>query len=220
MANITLTFDNGPEPSVTPHVLDLLARRDVRTTFFVVGERAVRPECRPLLARARAAGHWVGNHTWSHPMPLGLMDGDSALAEVTRAEAALAFLDLPQRLFRPVGGGGRIGPHMLHPRVLDHLIAHRYTCVIWNDVPGDWRDPDGWLDRALEGCRSRDWTLMVLHDVAGGAMRHLEEFLTRALGDGHTFTQQFPASCLPIVEGEVVLPLEGFVTGLGHRLPD
>lgn len=38
MARITLTFDNGPDPDVTPHVLDTLSRHDVRSTFFVVGE--------------------------------------------------------------------------------------------------------------------------------------------------------------------------------------
>ena len=46
-------------------------------------------------------------------------------------------------------------------------------------MPGDWRDPDGWLERALSDCQSRDWTLLVLHDMPNGAMAHLEEFITR-----------------------------------------
>jgi peptidoglycan/xylan/chitin deacetylase (PgdA/CDA1 family) len=43
MFDVTVTFDNGPEPSVTPHVLDVLARRGVRTTFFVIGSKLAKP---------------------------------------------------------------------------------------------------------------------------------------------------------------------------------
>ena len=61
---VALTFDDGPHPVATPRVLDLLAARGVRATFFLIGERAER---HPDVVRAIAAGgHEVGNHTWRH----------------------------------------------------------------------------------------------------------------------------------------------------------
>ena len=71
MFDLTLTFDNGPEPEVTPLVLDILARRGIHTTFFVIGDKVQRPERRKLAERAHAEGHWIGNHSWTHSVPLG-----------------------------------------------------------------------------------------------------------------------------------------------------
>ncbi|HUA18750.1 MAG TPA: polysaccharide deacetylase family protein [Bryobacteraceae bacterium] len=212
-AKVTLTFDNGPEPRVTPGVLECLARRNIKTTFFVLGQKAGTPEGRALAQRARAEGHWIGNHTFTHSAPLGQLDRDAALREFERTAEVLAWLDQPQHLFRPKGGG-RLGPHLLHPAVVEELQARRYTCVLWNSVPGDFRDPDGWLPRALADCRSREWTLLVLHDLPNGAMAHLDEFLARLQDDNFALTQEFPPDCLPIVEGRIVLPIQAFTPAL------
>lgn len=85
-----------------------------------------------------------------------------------------------------------------------------YTCVLWNVVPGDFRDPDGWMDRALADCRTREWSLVVLHDRDNGAMRHLESFLRKLRDEGHDLIQDFPPDCTPIVNGKVVQPLDEF----------
>ena len=87
MFDLTLSFDNGPTADVTPFVLDVLARRGVRSTFFVIGEKVARPENRVLAERAHAEGHWIGNHTWRHVTPLGqLTDVDETEAEIVRKE--------------------------------------------------------------------------------------------------------------------------------------
>ena len=52
MFDLTLSFDNGPEPEVTPRVLDALRRRGIKVTFFVIGEKLRDPERRRLTARA------------------------------------------------------------------------------------------------------------------------------------------------------------------------
>src|SRR5215218_4093390 len=62
---VYLTFDDGPTPTWTPRVLDLLTRYRARATFFVVGRSAA--TWPGLVRRAYVAGHGVGNHTWSHP---------------------------------------------------------------------------------------------------------------------------------------------------------
>jgi peptidoglycan/xylan/chitin deacetylase (PgdA/CDA1 family) len=207
---ITLTFDNGPEPEVTPLVLDCLARHGVHATFFVMGRKAESEQGRALIRRAINEGHWIGNHTYSHPAPLGRLSPEAALQEFKRAERVLEWIEQPRRLFRPPGSG-KLGPHLLQPVIVDQLVAGSYTCVLWNSVPGDYRDPEGWLARALADIRSRPWTLMALHDLPNGAMTHLNEFLSCVKNEDWEFVQDFPSECVPIVEGKIVLPLEPYI---------
>ena len=84
--------------------------------------------------------------------------------------------------------------------------------MLWNAIPRDWDDPDGWVDRALAQCRAQAWSLMVLHDLPSGAMRHLENFLDRATEAGARFRQEFPGDCVPIRAGKIVLPIEPYVS--------
>jgi peptidoglycan-N-acetylglucosamine deacetylase len=211
---VTFTFDNGPEPQVTPAVLDCLARHHVQATFFVMGRKAATPPGAALIGRAKDEGHWIGNHTFSHSSPLGNVPPETALREIEQAEQTLASLHLrqPHKLFRPPGAG-QLGKHLLQPAVVEKLKTGGYTCVLWNSVPGDFRDPHGWLEGALADCQSRDWTLLVLHDLPNGAMTHLDEFLSRLESDAMKFVQEFPPDCVPIVDGKTVLPLEPYVNG-------
>ncbi len=71
---VTLSFDNGPEPGVTPGVLHTLAKHSVKASFFAMGRKVINVEGRELAMRASAEGHWVGNHTYSHTRPLGELD--------------------------------------------------------------------------------------------------------------------------------------------------
>jgi peptidoglycan/xylan/chitin deacetylase (PgdA/CDA1 family) len=204
---VTLTFDNGPDPETTPHVLDVLAARDLKATFFVVGEQLAAG--RGPAERAHAEGHWIGNHTWTHRAPFGELDDTRAPhREIERTQELIGPLAHPDRLFRPVGGGGEIGPHLLTPETVELLVAGGYTCALWNAVPGDWKDPDGWVDRALDQCRATGRTLLVLHDLPTGAMAHLERFLDTAAAEGMRFRQDLPEACVPIRRGHVIRPLD------------
>jgi len=211
LAQVTLTFDNGPDPDTTPQVLDCLARHGVKSTFFVLGQKVSTPAGLDLARRASREGHWVGNHTWSHAGRLGDATREVALQEFERTEQALSWLKPLLPLFRPRGGAGRLGKGLLHPAVVERLTAGGYTCVLWNSVPGDYRDPDGWMERALTDCRTREWSLVVLHDLPNGAMRHLDGFLQQLKDDGHSLTQGFPPECTPIVGGKIEQPLDGFL---------
>jgi peptidoglycan/xylan/chitin deacetylase (PgdA/CDA1 family) len=200
---VTLTFDNGPEPEVTPFVLDVLQRRAIPATFFVLGCKLAMPGRRALAERTRAEGHWIGNHTWSHARPLGECAGEPghAAAEIARTDHLLGDLRHPDRLFRPFGGGGRIGRHLLSPEARDHLAATGHTIVLWSDVPGDWHDPDGWPARALAGCLAKPRSVLVLHDLPTGAMRHLDAILGSLADRGVRFRQAFPDDCVPMRRG-------------------
>lgn len=212
MFDLTLTFDNGPEPAVTPEVLAVLAERGILGTFFVLGHKLADPARRRLAEQAHGAGHWIGNHTWSHGLPLGeRADPAAAAEEIGRTQALLGELAHPDRLFRP-NGKGRLGPHLLSGTARDYLAAGRFTCVLWNAVPHDWDDPDGWVEVALAQCRAQPWSLLVLHDLPTGAMRHLARFLDAARDAGARFRQDFPPACLPLVRGRAMPGLEACVS--------
>ena len=214
MFDLTLSFDNGPEPDATPGVLDVLAGYGILASFFVIGDKLRDPVRRTLAARARDEGHLIGNHTWTHSVPLGdSSDPEVASREVGRTQDELGGLAHDDRWFRPfAGGGGVLSPRLLNPSVVEFLVAGRYSCVLWNAVPRDWEDPDGWVDTAIQQCQSQPWTLLVLHDLPTGAMRHLSRFIARVADAGGRIRQDFPPACVPIRRGMVALPLQPYVT--------
>ena len=221
MFDVTLSFDNGPEPATTPVVLDILAAEDIRASFFVLGRKLADPARRALAARAAGEGHWIGNHTYSHEIPLGLLeDGEEVVErEIVRTEALVGDLARPDKLFRPFGGGGKLGPHLLSPAVLRHLKAARYTCVLWNAIPRDWEDADGWADRALDQVKAQPWSLVVLHDMPNGAMAHLPRFVAEVRAAGGRFRQDFPPDCTPLVAGREIASMAPYVNEGGLPSP-
>jgi peptidoglycan/xylan/chitin deacetylase (PgdA/CDA1 family) len=201
---ITLTIDNGPDPVVTPEVLDILALHGVPATFFVLGKNLKSPVSRGLLERIMSQGHVVGNHTFSHEVPLGLMeDSEAAIKEIAETQALLEKNGAnKQRLFRPFGGGGHVTPDLFSQQAWEYLIANQFSCALWNCVPRDWLEPDDWVRTALEDIRNRDWSVVVVHDLPTGAMANLEEFIVQARLQGYTFVQEFPDSCMPMLQGK------------------
>ena len=210
MRTISLTFDNGPEPGVTDFVLDTLASRDVRAAFFVIGSKLERGEGLRCARRAAQEGHRVGNHTYHHREPLGLLDAEASRAEIARTQALLDGF-VTERLFRPVGGDGALGDHLLSPAARDLLIAERFTVVLWNVVPRDWERPGAWVDVALDRCRQTEHAVVVLHDLPGAAMAHLPSFLERAVDEGAHFSCEFPPSCVVLERGVPGDALDAYV---------
>nr|WP_282572104.1 polysaccharide deacetylase family protein [Roseomonas acroporae] len=211
---MTLSFDNGPEPTVTPQVLDSLRARGLRSTFFTIGRKLAVPAGAALARQAYEEGHWIGNHTWSHGTPLGeLAETGHSSGEILDTQAAIGELAHPLRLFRPFGGGGHLDRRLLNAEAVRTLRAGGFTCVLWNAVPRDWADPEGWCETALRQIAERPWTLLVLHDLPTGAMAHLDRFLDAAAAAGARFRQDFPPDCVPIRGGEVVGDLSGMVMG-------
>lgn len=186
MALVHLSFDNGPDPEGTPLVLEALAARGLEATFFALGSKLDGPGGDTLAAEVLCAGHRLGNHTYHHETPLGRLDAAGSVAELARTDAAVRRVG-GERLFRPYGGGGSTGPHLLSPEAADWLVRHAYTVVLWSSVPGDFRDPDGFVDRAVADCAAADRVTMVLHDAAPRSMRRLGELLDRLADAGHTF---------------------------------
>lgn len=123
---VAITFDDGPDPEITPRVIDLLERYDARATFFPLGESAKRyPD---LVEAVAAAGHALGNHSWDHP----------SFPAIPRAErrrqireCARALAPHGVRLFRPPFG------HQTAATFMDALLLG-YQVVTWSVIANDW----------------------------------------------------------------------------------
>jgi peptidoglycan-N-acetylglucosamine deacetylase len=202
---VTLTFDNGPDVGgTTDFVLEELARRSIRASFFVTGRQLKRDGARQLAERAKDEGHWIGNHTLTHSVMFGDSD-EPALAEreIGETQALIGDLSHPDRLFRPYGGGGVISRRLLSRSAADYLQRGGYTCVLWNSVPRDWEADAAWVDRCLADVRARDWTVVVAHDLPTGGMAYLPTLLDQLAELGAEFVQTFPDDCTPIRRGVV-----------------
>ena len=156
---IYLTYDDGPNPRVTPELLDVLARENVRATFFVIPKH-VTTETAPILTRMLADGHAVAMH--SHTRQLMLKRPDALAQELTTEANRIAALagGAPCRLFRPHAGwrGGEM---------YAGLDRADYTLAGWSF--GMW-DFNWWRPSKPEKLASRlaakasDGDIVVMHD--------------------------------------------------------
>ena len=158
---LALTYDDGPNDIATERLLELLARHNVRATFFMIG-RFVRQ--RPAIARAVAdAGHLIGNHTMNHPW-LAWQSAARIRAELADANAAIQeTIGAPIHYFRAPHGARR--PYVLKTARDLNLIP-----VQWNVIGQDWKPitADAILNRIQRGIghnrrRGRSSNI-VLHD--------------------------------------------------------
>ena len=129
---VALTFDDGPDPTVTPQILDILKREDVPATFFVVGSKAERfPD---LIRREVSEGHDLGNHTFDHFELTGLSVA-GARFEIERTNQALQqIVGAPTRWFRAPGC------HYT-PEALQAIRETGMVRVDTLDNSGDWANP-------------------------------------------------------------------------------
>lgn len=173
---IALTFDDGPHPTRTPALLDLLRREDVRATFFVIGSRA---ENHPdLLRRMRDEGHEIGNHSYSHPnlAPLGEA---AILDEVDRTSEIIASItgQTPGLIRPPYGQLTPAQRQMLHQR-------RDLTTVLWSVDPEDWRHPG-----AAEIARRILWqrhqgAIVLSHDIYADTLNAMPRLIHALKDDG------------------------------------
>jgi peptidoglycan-N-acetylglucosamine deacetylase len=213
MKRVTLSFDNGPTPGVTERVLDILHGAQIRATFFVIGQKLESAEARASMGAAHAAGHWIGNHTLTHSIAFGdRPDAAYAAREIDETQKRIGALAHPDRLFRPYGNSGLIGPHLFSRAATAYLLEQRYCALLWSSVPGDWKDPDGWVDRCLADVEAQDWTAVVLHDIAGACIPRLPELLGRLAERDVEWRQDFPDAVVMTRAGAVINLPDAYVS--------
>lgn len=149
---LALTFDDGPNPYVTPKLLDLLDRFQAKATFFVIGKFA--RECPELLKETAARGHVVGNHTDAHPN-LFWSKPDKITIELRCCNySIIAATGAPARWFRPPYG-------MRNPWVIPAARELQQRAVLWTLIPKDWK------------ATSSEWLVPRLAPIAERAKRKL-----------------------------------------------
>jgi peptidoglycan/xylan/chitin deacetylase (PgdA/CDA1 family) len=163
-----LTYDDGPNDACTEQLLDLLARHSVRATFFLIG-RFVR-ERRDLTRRIRAAGHLIGNHTFTHPVLL--FESPSRVREELASTNAAIEDAIGEKVsyFRPPHGARR-------PDILRAARDLGLTPVLWNAMGYDWKpglSPETILANLHKGIRRNrsrgHGSNLLLHDGGQAAI--------------------------------------------------
>ncbi len=149
---LALTFDDGPNPAITPKLLDLLDRFKARATFFVIGKHA--RECPDLLKETAARGHVIGNHTDAHPN-LFWLKPDQITVELRCCNFSIvAATGAPPRWFRPPFG-------FRNPWVVPMARELNQRVVMWSLIPGDWM------------ATSSEWLIPRMQAIATRAQRNL-----------------------------------------------
>ena len=150
---VALTFDDGPKESTTTVLLDGLARRGVRATFFVIGENVEGNEL--LLQRMEGEGHQIGLHTYHHKS-LDQLNAAGFYAEVDSLRATLtALVGREEFMLRPPYG-------MMNAATQARAAA---PIVLWSVDPEDWSDRDTARQVAAITEAARDGDIILLHDI-------------------------------------------------------
>ena len=153
---VALTFDDGPNEPFTSGVLDILAREQVKATFFLIGMNArLYPQVASRIARE---GHAIGNHSDSHPPGFALEPTQYLRSEVNRAEESIhAVTGVYPRFFRPPQGIR--SPWLMRVLEQDSLIT-----VTWDDAPGDWEPYSANHLVQATVARAHPGAIILLHD--------------------------------------------------------
>lgn len=155
---IAITFDDGPHPTLTPQILEILKKYEIQATFFMVGVNVTNY---PETARAViSAGHEVGNHTYSH-RSVGRMDFDSIARELEDCEDALEELcEYRPHLFRPPQGA--VNTYVEHC-----AEAEDYTLILWSLDTRDWecKSTEQIVSEVLSKVQPGD--IILMHDYIG-----------------------------------------------------
>ena len=178
---VALTFDDGPHPTLTPQLLDVLAAYDARATFYVIGRNAARyPD---ILRRMVSEGHEIGNHTWSHPSLYGVSDG-GMLRELERtSEAIQAAVGFAPVSVRPPYGN-------MYPRQ-SQLVwdALQMTTVMWSLDTLDWQRPGSSVVANRIVRQSHAGAVVLSHDIHGPTIRAMPAALEGLRSQGYSMVQ-------------------------------
>jgi peptidoglycan/xylan/chitin deacetylase (PgdA/CDA1 family) len=174
-----LTFDDGPTLH-TPRILDLLARHDVPATFFIVGKRIAGRE--PILAAIDAAGHRLGNHSFSHKSARNL-DYAALCSDLDYCTTQIRQIvpNWRPKLYRPPYGDLSLG-------FLRFALIRRARISMWNQDSMDYRaaTPGDILDRLIN---LQNGDILLFHDEFPVTAAALDVLIPRCLDQGFRFSR-------------------------------
>lgn len=178
---IALTFDDGPDPKLTPEILSILDEYGIKATFFVVGENV---EAHPETLEAEVeAGHEIGNHTFTH-CRIKNSDSKTLFNEVNACtEAIERYSDVSPKVFRPPEG-------VVNPTICRLAEALDYKIIIWDIDTLDWRHtpPEKIAENVLTHAHGGD--IILMHDYIckdSPTPAALRLFLPKLIEQGYQF---------------------------------
>ena len=145
---VALTFDDGPDPEFTPAVLNVLAERRARATFFLVGERV--DESPELVQQILGAGHAIGNHGYDHRP-------DKIVEQMRACRLSLHRSGVRTKLVRPPAG-------RLDPGTLVALWRLQCSVVLWSFDAHDSMRHEGKWRESVDYDGAQDGDIILLHD--------------------------------------------------------
>ncbi|MGQ4489526.1 polysaccharide deacetylase family protein [Streptomyces sp. 372A] len=179
---MVLSFDDGPDPLHTPHILDTLREHDVRAMFFLCGEMA--NDNRDLVRRISDEGHTVGNHSWTHPLVTtlsraGITDELGRTSDVIEKITGAA----PLWYRAPYGAWNRDS--------FEIGAALGMEPMAWTVDTLDWTVPgtDTIVERVRQG--AGPGAVVLSHDAGGDrsqSVAALRRYLPELLDDGYRLT--------------------------------
>lgn len=176
---IAMTFDDGPSPETTPRLLDMLKQRNIKVTFFLIGQNAERnPD---IVRRILAEGHEIGNHSWTHPQ-LSKLSDDRVTQEITKTQDTIK-------------NESGFTPTMLRPPYGAITARQRswiesqfgLNIILWSVDPFDWKRPGPSVitQRILSG--ARPGAIILSHDIHKQTVDAMPATLDALLAKGYKF---------------------------------
>lgn len=176
---IALTFDDGPHPTHTPKLLNILRQHNVKATFYVTGQNASRYPA--LLRRMVQEGHEIGNHTYTHPNLTKLSDAEIR-SQLNKTVAAISSAaNVKPRTFRPPYAA------MTSRQRAWVKAEYGYPIIFWDVDPQDWKDRNSSIvsSRLLSG--TRNGSILLLHDIHATSIAAVPRTINGLLGKGFKF---------------------------------
>ena len=177
---IALTFDDGPWPSSTAKVLDILKKNNIKGTFFVVGQNVKNyPD---LTKRVVTDGHIIANHTWHHWYHH--MNAQTAAYEVANTtDIIYKTTGIKTSLFRPPGGNMRNG-------VAAYAKSNKYAVIMWSSDSMDYSRPG--VPRLINNIfrEAKPGGIVLMHDGGGDrshTVKALPEIISKFRKQGYEF---------------------------------
>ncbi len=176
---IAMTYDDGPHPSNTPRLLDMLAARGIKATFFTVGRNvAAYPN---IMRRMVAEGHEIANHTWTHPY-LSKLGDSSVRSELQRSHDALVNITgQAPRMYRPPYGA-------ITARQKQWIYSEfGYPSILWSVDPQDWKTRNAASTRSRILAETRPGSIILVHDIHPSSIDAMPGTLDGLLARGFRF---------------------------------
>jgi peptidoglycan/xylan/chitin deacetylase (PgdA/CDA1 family) len=177
---IAITFDDGPHRVNTPKLLGILRERNIKATWFVVGEMA--RENPGLIRQILAEGHEIGNHTMTHPLNITRLSPEKLDEEVGDTSKLLEQIaGYKPRLFRPPGGN-------TSPEIKQKLYdQYGLINILWSVDPNDWKRPGVSVvaHRLISG--AHNGAILLCHDIHAPTIEAMPETLDTLLAKGYHF---------------------------------